>query len=151
MKTTMTMMIRLYQELRRLETFEERFRYLELKGVVGECTFGHNRYANQKFYTSREWRDLRHDVIVRDLGCDLGIEGYEIFSRPIIHHMNPISMDDIVHRNDDILNPNYLITTTHKTHNAIHYGDESLLRKPFVERRPGDTLLWPKREVQHGL
>lgn len=145
------MTIRIYQELRELDTFEERFRYLELPGIVGECTFGSNRYINQKFYTSREWRDLRHEVISRDLGCDLGIEGYEIFSRPIVHHMNPMGVGDILHRNDDILNPNYLITTTHETHNAIHYGDESLLRKPFVERSPNDTLLWPKRKVSHGF
>ena len=145
------MTIRTYHELRRLKTFEERFRYLDLKGTVGDTTFGFYRHLNQRFYTSREWRDLRHEVIARDLGCDLGIEGYEIFSRPIVHHMNPMQASDIIHGNYDILDPQYLITTTHKTHNAIHYGDESLLRQPPVERRPGDTLLWRKKEERHGL
>lgn len=145
------MTIRTYHELRRLKTFEERFRYLDLKGTVGDTTFGFDRHLNQRFYTSREWRDLRHEVIARDLGCDLGIEGYEIFSRPIVHHMNPMQASDIIHGNYDILDPQYLITTTHKTHNAIHYGDESLLRQPPVERRPGDTLLWRKKEERHGL
>lgn len=135
-------MIRTYQELRRLNTFEERFDYLKLNGSVGRSTFGFDRYLNQRFYTSKEWRDLRHYVIARDLGCDLGIEGFEINHRALIHHMNPIVPDDIVHKNDDILNPDYLITTCHNTHNAIHYGDKSLLPKPFVERSMGDTKLW---------
>lgn len=145
------MMIRTVHELKRYKTFEDRFEYLRLTGVVGESTFGFDRYLNQRFYTSREWKDLRHEVIARDLGCDLGIEGYEIFSRPIIHHMNPMTRQDIVHGNMDILNPDYLITTTHRTHNAIHYGDSSLLVKPFAERRPGDTLLWSKRKENHGI
>lgn len=145
------MMIRTVHELKRYRTFEDRFEYLRLTGVVGESTFGFDRYLNQRFYTSREWKDLRHEVIARDLGCDLGIEGYEIFSRPIIHHMNPMTRQDIVHGNMDILNPDYLITTTHRTHNAIHYGDSSLLVKPFAERRPGDTLLWSKRKERHGV
>lgn len=131
-----------YLELRTLETFEERFEYLSLQGVVGHSTFGFDRWMNQRFYTSREWRDLRHHVIARDNGADLGIEGHEIYSRPIIHHLNPMSPDDIIHGSDDILDPNNLITTTHDTHNAIHYGDASLLRRPFVERRRGDTKLW---------
>lgn len=135
-------MIRTYQELRRLETFEERFDYLKLNGFVGRSTFGFDRYLNQRFYTSKEWRDVRHYVIARDLGCDLGIEGFEINLRALIHHMNPIVPDDIVHKNDDILNPDYLITTCHNTHNAIHYGDKDLLPKPFVERSMGDTKLW---------
>lgn len=135
-------MIRTYQELRRLETFEERFDYLKLNGFVGRSTFGFDRYLNQRFYTSKEWRDVRHYVIARDLGCDLGIEGFEINRRALIHHMNPIVPDDIVHKNDDILNPDYLITTCHNTHNAIHYGDKDLLPKPFVERSMGDTKLW---------
>lgn len=138
------MRIRTYSELRRIDSFEERFRYLSLMGQVGEPTFGFDRYLNQRFYTSREWRQLRHHIIARDNGCDLGVEGYEIFDKIIIHHMNPMMSEDLIHGNDDILNPEYLITTTHRTHNAIHFGDESLLPKEFVERSPGDTLLWPK-------
>lgn len=136
------MTIRTYRELRRLATFEERFHYLSLRGQVGEATFGFDRYMNQQFYKSHEWRQLRHEVIARDLACDLGVIGYEIHNRLIIHHMNPMSAKDIVHHNDDILNPDYLISTTHRTHNAIHYGDESLLARPLQERRPGDTKLW---------
>lgn len=134
--------IRSYPELRRIETFEDRFKYLALKGIVGDSTFGFDRYINQQFYTSREWRQIRHHVIARDNGCDLGIEGYEIHSKLIIHHMNPMTADDIVQGDEDILNPDFLITTTLQTHNAIHYGDERLLPRPFVERRPGDTKLW---------
>ena len=135
-------MIRRYSELRRIPTFEERFDYLKLNGSVGRETFGFDRYINQRFYTSKEWRDIRHYVITRDLGLDLGAEGYEINSRILIHHMNPIVVDDILHKNDDILDPEFLITTCHSTHNAIHYGDSSLLPKPLVERSRGDTKLW---------
>ena len=135
-------MIRRYSELRRIPTFEERFDYLKLNGSVGRETFGFDRYINQRFYTSKEWRDIRHHVITRDLGLDLGAEGYEINSRILIHHMNPIVVDDILHKNDDILDPEFLITTCHNTHNAIHYGDSSLLPKPLVERSRGDTKLW---------
>lgn len=135
-------MIKTYRELRRIETFEDRFRYLSLGGVVGESTFGFDRWINQRFYRSREWKQARDYVIVRDNGCDLGIEGYEIHSRLLIHHMNPISSYQIQHADEDILDPEFLITTTHDTHNAIHYGDERLLRRPFTERRPGDTSLW---------
>ena len=135
-------MIRRYSELRRIPTFEERFDYLKLNGSVGRETFGFDRYINQRFYTSKEWRDIRHYVIARDLGLDLGSEGYEINSRILIHHMNPIVADDILHKNDDILDPEFLITTCHATHNAIHYGDQSLLPKPLVERTRGDTRLW---------
>lgn len=145
LKLSRTMMIRSYRELRSIETFEERFRYLSLRGRVGEETFGFDRYINQAFYRSREWRQVRHSVISRDIGCDLGIPGYEIFDRIIIHHMNPMDVDNIVHGDDDILDPEYLISVTHKTHNAIHYGDESLLTKRFVERHRGDTQLWTKR------
>lgn len=133
---------RKYSDLRRLETFEDRFRYLSLKGEVGEATFGFDRWINQAFYRSREWRRLRHDVILRDNGCDLGVDGYEIHGSILIHHMNPILPDDIRHGDDAILDPQYLITTTHRTHNAIHYGDANLLPKPFVPRRAGDTRLW---------
>jgi hypothetical protein len=97
---------------------------------------------NQKFYTSREWKQIREYVIVRDNGCDLGIDGYEIHSKLLIHHMNPMVVSDIIHGNDDILDPEFLITTTHRTHNAIHYGDEKLLPRPLAVRRPGDTKLW---------
>lgn len=131
-----------YLELSRLDTFEERFKYLSLQGVVGHSTFGFDRWMNQRFYTSREWRQLRQHVIARDNGCDLGVEGHEIYSRVIIHHLNPMSSDDILHDAENLLDPNNLITTTHDTHNAIHYGDETLLRKPFVERQRGDTKLW---------
>ena len=135
-------MIRRYSELRHIPTFEERFEYLKLNGSVGRETFGFDRYINQRFYTSKEWRDIRHHVIARDLGLDLGAEGYEINSRILIHHMNPIVADDILHKNDDILDPEFLITTCHNTHNAIHYGDSNLLPKPLVERSRGDTKLW---------
>lgn len=135
-------MLRTYSELRRFETFEERYEYLRLRGGVGDSTFGFDRYINQQFYTSRQWRQVRDHVIVRDNGMDLGIDGYEINDRVIIHHMNPMTVDDIVAGSSDILDPEFLITTTHRTHNAIHYGDANLLPKPLVERRPGDTRQW---------
>jgi hypothetical protein len=135
-------MIKTYSELRRIEGFEERFRYLALHGGVGIATFGFDRYINQKFYTSGQWRQLRSRVITRDEGCDLGVEGYEIHNRLVIHHMNPIQAEDIIHGDSDILDPEFLITTTHQTHNAIHYGDESLLPKLHVPRTRGDTKLW---------
>lgn len=136
-------MIRTFTDLDRLTSFEERYRYLSLKGDVGRSTFGYDRWLNQKFYRSRQWRDIRHHVIVRDNGCDLGVEGHEIHSRVLIHHMNPIAAHDIVHGDEDtLLNPEYLVTVTHNTHNAIHYGDESLLPKAWQPRRPGDTKLW---------
>lgn len=133
---------RTYSELRRLETFDERFDYLSLKGHVGEATFGFDRWINQRFYRSREWQQVRDLVIVRDNGCDLGVPGYEIRARLMIHHMNPITTEDLENGDDWILDPQYLITTTHRTHNAIHYGDDSLLARPPVERRAGDTKLW---------
>lgn len=111
-------------------------------GVVGTSTFGFDRYINQDFYRSREWRSVRDRVIVRDNGCDLGIEGYEIHGNLLVHHMNPMTADDVVHGEDWILNPDFLITTTQDTHNAIHYGDKSLLKTPFVPRQPNDTKLW---------
>jgi len=136
------MRIRTYSELRRLETFKERYNYLKLRGVVGDPTFGFDRYMNQQFYASSQWRDIRNQIIVRDEGCDLGIRGYEIHNRLVIHHMNPMTVTDIVHGDPSILDPEFLITTTHITHNAIHYGDESLLPRVPVQRRPGDTKLW---------
>lgn len=115
---------------------------MKIGGSVGRETFGFERHLNQTFYRSPEWKRVRHQVIARDLGCDLGIEGFEVYDRIIIHHMNPMTPDDILHRNIDILNPEYLISTAHKTHNAIHYGDISGVPTAFVERRPGDTKLW---------
>lgn len=139
------MRTRRYSELRRLETLEERFKYLSLRGEVGQATFGFDRYINQLFYRSREWRQLRHRVIARDLACDLGVPGYEIHGALYIHHMNPMDVVDVKHGNPDMLDPEFLITTTHRTHNAIHYGDESQLPKLYVPRRPGDTKLWGNR------
>lgn len=135
-------MIKTYSELRRHESFEERFAYLKLGGVVGRGTFGFDRYLNQDFYRSRSWKLVRRDVIARDLGCDLGVEGHEIFDTVYVHHMNPMVPDDIKHGNMDILNPEFLICVSHKTHNAIHYGDESQIPKPVLFRQPGDTKLW---------
>lgn len=135
-------MIRTYSELRSLETFEDRYHYLELIGRVGDSTFGFDRYLNQQFYTSTQWKHIRNHVIVRDNGCDLGIDGYDIHHKVIIHHMNPIGARDIIHGDESILDPEFLITTTHATHNAIHFGDERLLKNPFVDRSRGDTKLW---------
>lgn len=135
-------MVRTYAELIQLPTLKERFAYLSLGGRVGSSTFGFDRYINQQFYRSTQWRQLRHRIIARDEGCDLGLAGYEIHETPYIHHMNPMTVEDIVHGDRDILDPRFLITVTHDTHNAIHYGDANLLRKPFVERSPGDTKLW---------
>lgn len=135
-------MIRTYSELRRIESFEDRFRYLALRGEVGRSTFGFDRYINQKFYTSSEWRHIRNQIIVRDNGCDLGVAGYEIHDRIYIHHLKPMTIVDIRYADESMLDPNNLISTTHQTHNAIHYGDERLLPRPFVERKPGDTKAW---------
>lgn len=136
------MIIRRYSELIRLHSFEERFDYLVLGGSVGHATFGFDRYINQNFYRSREWRDVRREVAIRDNGCDLGIPGFDIYDHPVVHHINPMTADDVMHSADWILNPEYLITVSHDTHNAIHFGDRSKLRTPFVERSPGDTRLW---------
>lgn len=135
-------MRRSYSELRTIDNFEDRFRYLALKGTVGEATFGFNRWVNQDFYTSREWRQARDHIIVRDNGCDMGIDGYEIHSGLYIHHLNPITLQQIENGDPCLFDPDNLITVTHRTHNAIHYGDERLLPRPLVERRPGDTKLW---------
>lgn len=137
------MIIRTYTELSRLKTFEERFQYLKLNGVVGKETFGFDRFINQNFYhKSREWKTIRDYVIVRDNGCDLGVEGHEIDQRILIHHMNPILLEDIVNQSEFLLNPEYLISTILWTHNAIHYGDENLLIKAPIERRKNDTCPW---------
>ena len=134
--------IRCYSELVLLPTFEERFQYLRLDGVVGQETFGFDRYMNQYFYRSKEWRRVRDIVIVRDAGCDLGIPGHEIFGRVLIHHMNPIRPEDIRSRSDILLNPEYLIATVHETHQAIHYGDETLLITAPIPRERNDTCPW---------
>lgn len=134
--------IRSYQHLHRFESFEDRFEYLRLNSQVGRATFGWERYVNQTFYRSAEWKRIRQHVIARDDGMDLGVQGYPIYDKIIIHHMNPISSDDITHRNEYILDPEFLITTTLRTHNAIHYGDKSQLLQELKERRPGDTKLW---------
>lgn len=136
------MTIRTYSELIRLPTIEERFSYLALKGSVGDSTFGFERYLNQQFYRSRQWRLAREHVMIRDNGSDLGVGEFPIRHHLVIHHMNPMTAEDIANGNPDILDPEFLITTTPKTHNAIHYGDERALLKPFVARRPGDTKLW---------
>jgi len=138
----MTTMIRTYTELKRLTTFEERFRYLSLSGRVGDRTFGPDRYLNQMFYTSREWRQLRYRIIARDNGCDLGFPGFDIYKGLYIHHMNPMAVRDIVEGNLDILEPEFLICVSQTTHNAIHYGDRQFTPRVLVERRPGDTKLW---------
>ena len=134
--------IRSYSELRRITTFEERYKYLQLGGIVGKDTFGFDRYLNQIFYRSQKWRSIRDQVIIRDNGCDLGVEGYDIYGRILIHHMNPITLEDIEKESDFLLNPEYLICTTHNTHNAIHYGDENLLITAPIERTKNDTCPW---------
>lgn len=139
------MRIRSYTELSYLKTFEERFNYLRMNGRVGEDTFGFDRILNQFFYTSKEWKSVRSKVIVRDGGCDLGIPGHEIHGqRIIIHHLNPIRLEDLEKRSPFLLDPEYLITTIHSTHNAIHYGDENLLITAPIVRSKNDTCPWKK-------
>lgn len=138
----MSMKIRTYTELMQYDTFIERFRYLKLGGKVGEDTFGFDRYLNQQFYKSKEWRLLRDRIIIRDYGCDLAIPDREIFDRIIIHHLNPITKEDIINQTEFLLNPEYMICTRKRTHDAIHYGDESLLFDGLVERTKNDTCPW---------
>lgn len=138
------MSLRTYSELSQLPTFRERFEYLKLDGTIGEDTFGFDRYLNQIFYKSKEWVAVRREVIIRDKGCDLGLDGYEIKGKILIHHMNPIRQQDILRRSDLLLNPEYLITTVLSTHNAIHYGDENLLPVLPQERSRNDTCPWRK-------
>ena len=138
------MIIRSYSELTQIPTFIERYRYLKLRGKVGEDTFGFDRYLNQMFYKSKEWRSIRDYVIVRDNGCDLGVDGYEIRGRILIHHMNPITQEDILNRSKFLLDPEYLITTVKNTHDAIHYGDENLLITDPICRVKNDTCPWKK-------
>ena len=138
----MLMNIRTYSDLSKLTTFEDRYNYLRLNGFVGKETFGFDRYLNQVFYKSAKWRSVRDFVIVRDNGCDLGVEGREIYGKIIIHHMNPITIHDIEQESDFLLDPEFLISTVHETHNAIHYGDENLLIRVPIERKPNDTCPW---------
>lgn len=135
-------MIRTYSELSKIKTFEGRYDYLNLYGVVGASTFGFDRFLNQLLYSSKQWKKSRNDVIIRDGACDLGVEGYEISSRLLVHHMNPITVEDIKNHNEIIFDPEFLITTVLNTHNAIHFGDKSLLPKPIVERYKNDTCPW---------
>ena len=136
------MTIRSYSEMLRCHSFEDRFNYLKLGGRVGRETFGYDRYLNQKFYTSREWKQTRDHIIARDEGCDLAVPGYEIYDKILIHHMNPITEDDIRHGNENIFDERYLICVSQSTHNAIHYGTSNAPRQPPPERYPGDTKLW---------
>lgn len=135
-------MIKTYSELIKLKTFEERYKYLQLGGAVGKDTFGYDRYLNQQFYKTTEWRRLRDELIVRDNGCDLAMSGYELYGRIYLHHMNPVSKDDVLNRTEYLTNPEYLICTSFNTHNAIHYGDESLLVTVPIERSANDTCPW---------
>jgi hypothetical protein len=133
---------RSYSELRKFTEFEDRFNYLKLNGEVGRSTFGFDRWINQRFYTSYEWKRARNFVILRDNGCDLGVPGYEINGAILIHHINPMVADDIIHGEEWIFDPEFLITTTQNTHNAIHFGDDKLLPKVVISRSPNDTKLW---------
>lgn len=135
-------MTRTYSELILLPTFEERFEYLKLSGIVCEETFASKRYLNQALYWSKEWKEFRREIIIRDLGCDLGVEGYEIQTRPLIHHINPITKDMIINRDPLIFSRDNVITTTHRTHNAIHYGDASLIYATPTVRSQNDTCPW---------
>lgn len=131
-----------FKELSKLVSFDERYNYLKLKGVVGESTFGYDRYLNQILYNSKRWKRSRDEVIIRDNGCDLGIDGYRIYGRIIIHHMNPITIEEVELEKDNVFDPEFLICTMFETHNAIHYGDSSLLRQPIIERKRNDTCPW---------
>jgi hypothetical protein len=134
--------IRTYTELSRIESFINRYRYLELHSQIGIETFGFDRYLNQRFYRSIEWRQVRDYVIGRDRGCDLGVEGYEIFDQVAVHHMNPMTVEEVYHGDAGTIDPEFLVTVSVRTHNAIHFGDERSLAAPLVVRRPGDTKLW---------
>jgi len=135
-------MIRTYSELIKIPTYKDRYEYLKLSGEVGIDTFGFDRYLNQGFYRSIEWKRLREQIIIRDNGCDLGVDGYEIFGKIIIHHMNPINKRDLLDQTEYLLNPEYLICVSHTTHNAIHYGNSNILIQDPIERKPGDTCPW---------
>ena len=135
-------MIRCYSDLRQIDSFKERYLYLKLHGKVGEETFGYDRWVNQELYKSQKWRRTRRDVIIRDNGCDLGVDGYELDNYIMVHHINPITLEDIEEERDIIFDPDNLICCSSRTHQAIHYGDESLLPKEPIIRKPGDTCLW---------
>lgn len=137
-------MIKTYSELIAFPTYEERFRYLQLKGAVGKDTFGYDRYLNQILYNSQEWKRFRDKIIIRDNGCDLACEGYDIHGRILVHHINPVRVDDVVNRNPIVFDPENVVCVTHNTHNAIHYGDESLLVLAPVERTKNDTCPWKR-------
>ena len=139
------MIIKTYSELSKLETYKERYQYLKLDGIVGEETFGFDRYLNQILYKSDEWKSCRNDIIIRDNGCDLGCEGFEVHGRILIHHINPITVDDIVNRNPKVFDPENLILTSHNTHQAIHYGNEDLLIRAPIERSKYDTCPWRQK------
>ena len=131
-----------YSDLIKLPTFDERFKYLEIGGHIGISSFGYDRYLNQILYHSPEWLKIRNEVIIRDNGNDLGVDGYPV-QKITIHHMNPISVEDVLDRNPDIFNPEYLISCSHATHNAIHYGNEEYLNSlKVIERKPNDTIPW---------
>lgn len=138
------MMIKTYSELITIPTFEERFQYLKLGGVVGKETFGYDRYLNQILYRSGEWKRFRNKIILRDNACDLGCEGFDIFERALVHHINPITVEDVLNRNPMIFDPENVITTIHNTHQAIHYSDEGLLIRAPTERTKNDTCPWKK-------
>lgn len=140
----MSTMIKTYSELITIPTFMERYRYLRIGGQVGKDTFGYDRYLNQVLYHSDEWKRFRRDIILRDNGCDLGCEGFEIYGRVLIHHINPITIQDVLRRDPKIFDPENVICVSHNTHNAIHYGDESLLVDEPIERRPNDTCPWKR-------
>lgn len=135
-------MIKTYSELIRFKTLEERYRYLRIGGRVGEETFGFDRWMNQVFYKDPRWRDIRDEVITRDNGCDLGLEGYDIHGKIFVHHMNPVTKDDILYNFDSLLNPEFLISTSKRTHDAIHYGNEDLLPQRPIVRTRNDTCPW---------
>lgn len=136
------MRIRTYSELIRFSSLEERYKYLKLIGSIGESTFGYDRYLNQLLYSSRRWKSIRDQVIVRDGGFDLGVEDYPIGEKIIVHHMNPITPSDIEEESEDVFAPEFLICVSPRTHNAIHFSDDSLLPKLPIQRRPGDTCPW---------
>lgn len=140
----MNMKIKTYSELITLPTFLERFKYLQIGGQVGAETFGYDRYLNQILYNTKEWKRFRRDIIVRDCGCDMACEGYEVFDRIIIHHINPLTVEDILRRDPKIFDPENVIAVSLNTHNAIHYGDESLLNLGPIERTPNDTCPWKR-------
>ena len=136
------MSIRTYSELIMIQTFEERFEYLQLKGSVGKDTFGYDRYLNQVLYRSPEWKRLRNQIIIRDAGCDLACDGYDVYGKVLIHHLNPITVEDVLARSRKVFDPDNLVCVSHSTHNAIHYGDVDLLVTGPIIRTKNDTCPW---------